>query len=190
MKKTRFLFLIFVSMIVRFTPLYAQKAAAQITPPSKDSALSGQVTFEDTLKGLKVTADLAGAPPGVHGFHIHEHGSCEDAGKAAGDHFNPDGRPHGDLAKDGFVKAHAGDLGNIEIAEDGTGHLELTLEGLTLQQGRYGVGGRAVILHEHADDFGQPLGNAGARIGCGLIQIKGAGVKTDGVPEDKDTDNA
>jgi Cu-Zn family superoxide dismutase len=26
-----------------------------------------------------------------------------------------------------------------------------------------------VILHEKEDDFGQPTGNAGGRIGCGVI---------------------
>jgi Cu-Zn family superoxide dismutase len=30
--------------------------------------------------------------------------------------------------------------------------------------------GRAIIVHEKADDGGQPVGNAGGRIGCGVIQ--------------------
>ncbi|MBI3323135.1 MAG: superoxide dismutase family protein, partial [Candidatus Omnitrophica bacterium] len=34
-------------------------------------------------------------------------------------------------------------------------------------------GGRSLILHEKVDDFGQPLGNAGGRIGCGVIRIVG-----------------
>ena len=29
--------------------------------------------------------------------------------------------------------------------------------------------GRAIIVHEKQDDGGQPTGNAGGRIGCGLI---------------------
>jgi superoxide dismutase, Cu-Zn family len=28
-----------------------------------------------------------------------------------------------------------------------------------------------VIVHAKPDDFGQPVGNAGARIGCGVIGI-------------------
>ncbi|NJL85906.1 MAG: superoxide dismutase family protein [Leptolyngbyaceae cyanobacterium SM1_1_3] len=30
---------------------------------------------------------------------------------------------------------------------------------------------RAVILHADADDFGQPTGHVGDRIGCGVIQL-------------------
>jgi Cu-Zn family superoxide dismutase len=33
------------------------------------------------------------------------------------------------------------------------------------------VVGHAVIVHGDPDDFGQPLGNAGARIGCGIIEL-------------------
>ncbi|MBI3291414.1 MAG: superoxide dismutase family protein, partial [Elusimicrobia bacterium] len=43
----------------------------------------------------------------------------------------------------------------------------------SLSGSKYAVGGRAVIVHEKADDFGQPVGNAGGRIGCGLIVITG-----------------
>jgi Cu-Zn family superoxide dismutase len=35
------------------------------------------------------------------------------------------------------------------------------------------VGGRAIILHEKMDDFSQPTGNAGGRIGCGTIIVTG-----------------
>ena len=62
-------------------------------------------------------------------------------------------------------KAHSGDMGNIDIAEDGTGKLELTLPEVSLND----ISGLAVILHEKVDDFGQPTGNAGGRIGCGII---------------------
>ena len=30
--------------------------------------------------------------------------------------------------------------------------------------------GRAIIVHEKEDNGGQPVGNAGGRIGCGVIE--------------------
>lgn len=133
------------------------------------SSLRGKVSFLETDEGMKINAVVFKAPPGKHGFHIHENGSCEDAGKAAGGHFNPDGTPHGYLPQDGFQKAHAGDLGNIEIGPDGKGTLELVIPGLTFREGKYAVAGRSVILHAKEDDFGQPTGNAGSRLGCAVI---------------------
>jgi Cu-Zn family superoxide dismutase len=55
------------------------------------------------------------------------------------------------------------------VGPDGTGYLTLTLPGLTLGGPEHDVLSRAVILHERADDFGQPTGNAGDRIACGVI---------------------
>ena len=87
-------------------------------------------------EGLKIDAEVSGAIAGRHGFHIHEKGDCSDAGNAAGGHFNPDGVPHGDLVQDGFVHAHAGDLGNIEIDANGNGKLGKLISGLTLEEGK------------------------------------------------------
>ena len=108
-------------------------------------------------------------PAGKHGIHIHENGSCEEGGMAAGGHFNPLGVPHGFLPRDGYSKAHAGDLGNIDIDDEGKGSLEIFLIGLSLSEGNKNVAGLAVILHEKEDDFNQPTGNAGGRIACGKI---------------------
>ena len=160
-----------ISLGAMASPVWAKTATAQITGTTEGSQVSGKVLFEETSGGLKISADVSGVTPGKHGFHIHANGSCADGGKAAGGHFNPDNSPHGLLTQDGFTKAHAGDLGNIEIATDGTGKLEEIIPGLGLSQGKHNVAGRAVIVHEKEDDFGQPVGNAGTRIGCGPIQI-------------------
>lgn len=142
---------------------------ADIKPTQEGSTISGKAAFIETNEGFKISVFIAGAPPGKHGFHIHEKGDCSDAGDAAGGHFNPDAVPHGDLLKDGFQHAHAGDLGNIEIGPDGRGALEKIIPGLTLEKGKYGVAGRALIVHEKEDDFDQPTGNAGGRIACAVI---------------------
>ena len=118
---------------------------------------------------MKVTVQVAGAPPGKVATHVHETGDCSapDAASAGG-HFNPVGKPHG-LPPSG--DRHLGDLGNIEIKPDGTGLTELVVQGATLQEGDpIPYLGRAIIVHDKKDDGGQPVGNAGGRIGCGLIR--------------------
>ena len=160
----------FFTLTPAFAETHLAKAAIQSTDPA--TPLSGEATFEETEKGLQIKISVVKAPPGLHGLHIHENGDCTDKGNAAGSHFNPYGVPHGDLLKDGFGYAHAGDLGNIEIKGNGKGTLEKVIPGLTLGEGKYGLIGRSVILHEKEDDFGQPTGNAGGRIGCGVIEAE------------------
>ncbi|WAL58784.1 superoxide dismutase family protein [Thermocoleostomius sinensis] len=140
---------------------------------SETSAVSGIAKLQDTEAGLQITLDLE-APPGEHGFHIHEFGSCADAGNAAGGHYNPDRVKHGYLLSDGFSNAHAGDLGNVRVNSDGKATYTATVSGLSLTQGKYSVAGRAMIVHEKPDDFGQPTGNAGGRPGCGTIILTSA----------------
>lgn len=171
MGKIKFTALFFLLFATAFAGcLWAASAKAVVSGTAEGSSIAGEVTLDETADGLFVKAEISGAPAGLHGFHIHENSSCDDGGKAAGGHFNPDGVQHGDLVHDGFAHAHAGDLGNIEIGADGSGVLEKFLPGLTLGEGKYGVAGKAMILHELPDDFGQPTGNAGGRIGCGLIE--------------------
>ncbi len=123
--------------------------------------------------GLRVQAVFENLPPGKHGFHIHENGSCEDGGKAAGGHFNPGNAMHGDMPKDGMGKAHPGDMGNIDVIAEGKGMVQVFLPGVTLKEGPNAVLGKAIIVHEKEDDFSQPTGNAGGRIGCGIIESIG-----------------
>ena len=149
----------------------AATGVAVIKPTKERSKVSGNVSFKDTKKGLQISAQFKGVGSGNHGFHIHENGSCDDGGLGAGGDFNPDGAPHGYLPTDGFTKARAGDLGNVEIGDNGKGKVELTVPGLTLTEGKYSVGGRAIILHVAEDDFTQPNGSAGGRIGCGKIEV-------------------
>ena len=148
----------------------AATGEAVIRGTTEGSAVAGKVVLTETPEGLKVVADFENVSPGKHGFHIHENGSCADEGKAAGGHYNPHATPHGLLTKDGFEHAHAGDFGNVEIGADGKGRLEMVLPGLVLTGEEHNVTGHAFILHEKEDDFGQPTGNAGGRIGCGEIK--------------------
>lgn len=151
----------------------AEMGTAQIAGTGEGPALEGSVVLADTDEGLQVEVHVTGVTPGQHAIHIHEFGDCGDRGKAAGGHFNPDDVQHGFLPENGLESAHPGDMGNIEIGDDGTGELTVMLPGVSLSSDIYNVAGRAVVLHEKPDDFGQPTGNAGGRIGCGPILITG-----------------
>jgi len=132
------------------------------------SKLSGSATFIEVKDGVKVRVQVAGAPPGKVATHVHEIGDCSapDASSAGG-HFNPAAKPHGLPAGS---EHHLGDLGNIDIDADGAGSTEVVVTGATLKEGDpSSYLGRAIIVHEKQDDGGQPVGNAGGRIGCGLI---------------------
>ena len=162
----------FFSIFLAVSPVFAATAKAMIKGTAEGSPINGAAIFTEKDGGLEIEVHMANVPPGKHGFHIHEKGSCGNSGSDAGGHYNPDGVMHGMLMKDGLSHAHAGDFGNIEVKDDGTGTLKFFAQNLTLTGEKYNVAGRAVILHEKADDFGQPTGNAGGRIGCGLIEVQ------------------
>ena len=161
---------------------YAAIGMATIKGTAKDSQIIGSVSFMEMNDGLQVEASVANAPVGKHGFHVHEKGDCGDDGKAAGGHFNPGKVMHGFLPKDGAMQAHAGDMGNVEVGSDGKGKISEFLPGVHLLGKDPSVAGLAVILHEKEDDFGQPTGNAGGRIGCGVIMIQDEGSATAKIP--------
>ncbi len=163
---------IFLTLIILSLPVlsWASQVKVIIKGTAIDSTIKGNVLLTEENGGLMLRAYIANAPVGLHGFHIHENGSCEEMGQAAGSHYNPDKVEHGLLTKDGHEHSHAGDMGNLAIREDGTGILKVFLPGLSLTEGKYAVAGRSIIVHENIDDFSQPTGNAGARIACGIIE--------------------
>lgn len=142
--------------------------AQAIIRNTEDNSVMGQVDFLETYGGVFMDVTMINSPSGLHAIHIHENGSCDDAGKAAGGHFNPDHVQHGILVKDGLAAAHAGDLGNVAINAKGSGLLREDLP-LSLTEGKYAIANRSIIVHAQSDDLSQPTGNAGDRIGCGVI---------------------
>ena len=143
-------------------------ATAQLSPTQGNTA-SGTVTFAEMKDGtVHVVADLAGLAPGQqHAMHVHEKGDCSapDA-TSAGSHYNPEQHVHGLPPTD---PRHAGDLGNVTADAKGLAHYEITVTNLTVKGAKNPIDGRAVIVHAKPDDGGQPVGNAGGRIACGVI---------------------
>jgi superoxide dismutase, Cu-Zn family len=150
----------------------------------------GTVSFVEEDGHLVVTVDAENMTPGFHGLHIHTVGKCEPNSTApaggepgnflsAGGHLQVDGRTE---------HPASGDLTSLQVGQDGTGTLTTTTDAVTLDDLR-ADGGRAVIIHEGADNFanipnrytlpgGAPVpdnetlmtGDAGGRVACAVIQ--------------------
>ncbi|MCS7311420.1 MAG: superoxide dismutase family protein [Acidobacteria bacterium] len=121
-------------------------------------------------KSVRVTGEVRGLPPkSTLAIHVHEWGDCRNP-DASGAHFDPHksgkhGHPH-----DPVGSHHAGDLPNLETDDQGVARIDFTTQAFTLDMSPTSVIGRALIIHEKADDYkSQPAGAAGGRIACGVI---------------------
>jgi Cu-Zn family superoxide dismutase len=82
----------------------------------------GTVKLSDTKYGLLLNPELSDLPPGIHGFHVHEHPSCDPAEKdgkmtaanSAGSHLDPEktGKHMGP-----YANGHLGDLPALSCTE-------------------------------------------------------------------------
>lgn len=148
------------------------RAVAAIGPTEGNDGVSGTIRFEKVDGGVRVTAYVEGLEPNSkHGFHVHQYGDATAAdGTSAGGHYDPSGSGH--HARPGAGEAHhAGDFGNLEANPEGVARYDRTFESLTIAGSEAPVLGRAVIIHAEEDQFDQPTGSAGARIGIGVIGV-------------------
>ena len=127
----------------------------------------GTVVMQQGSGGFLVTVMAEGIEPGPHGIHIHSVGACTPDFKASGGHINVDNRQHGLLNPDG---PDNGDLPNIYATADGTVQAEFFTT-LVSPELLMDDDGSAIVVHENRDDHNtQPIGGAGGRIACGVIE--------------------
>jgi Cu-Zn family superoxide dismutase len=157
---------------------FGTATAAEITIPMKmlgesGDVAAGVVVVSETPYGLVFTPALAGLPPGLHGFHVHENGSCAAgekdgkvvAGLAAGGHYDPQAsKRHGLPWGDG----HLGDLPALAVDAAANATNPVLAPRLKLED----IKGRSLMVHVGGDnhaDHPAVLGGGGPRLVCGLI---------------------
>ncbi len=134
----------------------------------------GLIEFRQEGDGATViSGNISGLKPGLHGLHIHATGIVTAECTLAGPHYNPLNKDHGGP---GDEVRHVGDLGNIKADSDGNANFQIKDKEIQLS-GPYSVVGRAIVVHAAPDDLGKgghllsiTAGNAGLRVGCGVIE--------------------
>ena len=134
------------------------------------SIVIGEANVIDGPNGLllRVTINPGGLEPGWHGLHLHQVGDCSDYGvfTNSGGHVGKIEGGHGLLNPAG---PEGGDIPNIWAAADGSAGYEAFT---TLATGAelMDEDGSAIIIHTGEDDhLSQPIGGAGARVACAVL---------------------
>lgn len=161
------------------TPQAATPEPPQIEAPimTADGATVGNVFVVQNEDGVTFTVllDAGALPEGEHGIHVHETGSCAQGGDStfamANAHYNPTDQKHGAPNAD---TSHAGDLGNLIAAEDGSADFTITVTTVSLDPSASNTlldtDGSALIIHADADDLKtDPSGNSGDRVLCAVL---------------------
>jgi len=140
---------------------------AVATLRTADGTDVGTVMLHSAGSGMHLEVQVKGLAPGEHGIHIHTTGQCVGPKfDSAGGHWNPAGKKHGLQNPDG---AHAGDIPNLIVGEDGKGIVDTILTGGTLGD-LLDVDGAALVVHAKPDDGKtDPSGASGDRIACAVL---------------------
>jgi Cu-Zn family superoxide dismutase len=161
------------------TPEAATPASASIEAAimTADGTMVGKVEVVQNEDGVTFTVllDAGALPEGEHGMHVHETGTCSQGGDSAfalaNAHYNPTDQHHGAPNSD---SSHAGDLGNLLAASDGSADFTITVTTVSLDPSAadtlLDADGSALIIHADADDLKtDPSGNSGDRVLCAVL---------------------
>ena len=155
------------------TAVGPMKIAISLVDAKGAAKAIGSITVSDTGYGLMIKPALAGLPPGLHGFHVHENPTCDPAEKdgqmtaaqAAGGHYDPakTGRHDGP-----YGTGHLGDLPALYVDPEGKAEYPVLAPRLKVAD----LVNRSIMVHAGGDnhsDHPQPLGGGGARVACGYF---------------------
>ncbi|KTC85935.1 MULTISPECIES: superoxide dismutase family protein [Legionella] len=154
--------------ILLLTSFFSVISSAQTSVPiySTDGNKEiGKVIFNDTEYGLLILPALSSLPPGLHGFHLHQHPNCADHGLEAGGHFDPN---QSNSHQGPYGKGHLGDLPVLYVGTDGNANTPILAPRLKTSD----LKGLALMIHAGGDNYSDnpPLGGGGARIACGIVK--------------------
>ena len=144
-----------------------QQGATPQEMPKDETALPGPEDMPGPDEGVYPSMMTASAT--LIGADGNAVGTCDDVGefKESGGHHGKVEGAHGLLNPKG---PEAGDLPNIWVAPDGSAGYEAFTR-LTALDSLLDEDGSAIIIHAQEDDhMTQPIGGAGARVACGVIQ--------------------
>ena len=168
--------LILIGLLTISAIAYSAEISVPIYAVSKEGVGKqiGTVEASDSKYGLLLKPKLAELPPGIHGFHVHEHANCAagekdgeiSAAHAAGSHFDTEkGRKHLGPYRDG----HLGDLPVLSVETDGRATIPVLAPRLKVAD----LHGKSLMIHHGGDNYDyqpDPLGGGGGRIACGPIK--------------------
>lgn len=174
------------TLAVCAVPALAQTPAPATPPLPASNTLTGKlagtggadlgtITIKPAPNGVILRVEAKGLTPGWHAIHFHEKGSCTDEkfASAGGHVHNATPVNHGllnDAAND------AGDLTNIFAGADGSATAEIysslvTAKSVDKRPALMDEDGSSVVIHALPDDYtSQPIGGAGVRVACAVIQ--------------------
>ena len=139
----------------------------------------GSIKIEASPLGVIFTPQLTASPmiltPGLHGFHVHQKGSCSSIvkngktilGGGAGGHYDPYiTNAHG-FAWGQYN--HKGDLPALYVDASGKAENPVFAPRLTFSE----LKGLSIMIHMNGDnhsDHPNKLGGGGSRVACGVIE--------------------
>lgn len=135
-----------------------QKFKASTFLYSHTGEVHGEVIIEQkSYNPSHINVSVRGLPPGCYGIHIHQYGDQTNGCISAGSHYSPyEFLPHANPLEDGYnfnLTRHAGDLGNIDVGEDGSGTATL-IDNMVVLYGKMSVAGRLFTIKNKEDKFG------------------------------------